>query len=63
MFDEQDNILCESKEQIVDSDSDNEESDDDSDDENIVQKGGNNDMYYDYIKYKLKYLLLKYDLM
>ena len=65
LFDAQDNILCDINDKNdSDSDSDeNEESDEDSDDENIVQKGGNNDMYYDYIKYKLKYLLLKYDLM
>jgi hypothetical protein len=64
IFDAQDNILCE-KDDINSSD---EESDSESEDEiiedNILnQNGGNNSFYSDYLKYKLKYLELKFDLM
>jgi hypothetical protein len=61
-FDAQDNILCDVNDKD-DSDSETDEDDEESEDDEIVQKGGDNNMYYDYIKYKLKYLQLKFDLM
>jgi prophage antirepressor-like protein len=60
IFDAKDNILCEQED--INS-SDDSESEDEDDDEDIKQEGGSNTFYYDYIKYKLKYLELKFDLM
>ena len=58
-FDAQDNILCDVNDKD-DSDSETDE-DEESEDDEIVQKSGNNNMYYDYIRYKLKYLQLKFN--
>lgn len=61
-FDAQDNIVCDVNDKD-DSDSETDGDDEESEDDEIVQKGGNDNMYYDYIRYKLKYLQLKFDLM
>jgi prophage antirepressor-like protein len=61
-FDAKDNILCE-QEDINSSDDSESEDEDVNDAEDIKQDGGGNTFYYDYIKYKIKYLELKFDLM
>ena len=53
-FDAQDNILCNINDKD-NSDSETDEDDEESEDDEIIQKGGDNNMYYDYILYKLKY--------
>ena len=62
IFDANDNILCE-QDDINSSDEESESEDEITEDDMLNQNGGNNSFYSEYLKYKLKYLELKFDLM